>query len=152
MSRNSVHDTVAEGMTPNDHSDDVPDASASDSSQHDPVAIARRVLGPIALDLFGARKLHQYARELRRAQDQQEARVLDAEFEEFWAIYPRPENKLQAAKMFRKAKRRAGAAWPAVRQQIMAKAPRADATASEDHYVPLPWKWLHDERWTDEDE
>jgi len=107
---------------------------------------------PLALDLWGTRKLRELARELRRADEWREVRAVDAEFEAFWAIYPRKDDKLRAAKMFRQAKRRAGAAWPTVRRQIMAKAPRADVTASEEHFVPLPSTWLQHERWTDEDE
>jgi len=137
---------------PSDHTDDVPETTGADSAEHDPIAIIRSVLGPVAIDLWGTRKLRQLVGELLRAEDAQKARVVDAEFEQFWAVYPRKDDKLRAAKAFRQAKRDAGAEWPTIFQEIMAKAPRADEDASADHFVPLPSTWLQDERWTDEDE
>jgi hypothetical protein len=122
-----------------------------DTAGHDTITrIAERVLGPLAIEVWGARKLRELARELRRAEEQQQARATDEEFEQFFAAYPRKDAKRRAAQIFHQARRRAGAAWPAVRQQIMARAPRAAETASEEHYVPLPSTWLKDERWTDD--
>ena len=140
-------------MTVNDHrADDVPHATQTDSADHDPIAIIQRVLGSLAIDLWGTRKLRQLARELRRAEEWQEVRGVDAEFEAFFEIYPRQAAKQQARKFFRRARSRAGSNWPEVRQQIMAKALRAGAHASDDYFVPLPSTWLQGERWMDEDE
>src|SRR5690242_2730945 len=128
----------ADATMPSDEDENVP-ATPADSAERDPIVIVRRVLGPLAIELWGTRKLRQLARELRRADDQHEADVVDAEFEEFWAVYPRKENKLRAAKMFRQVKSDAGLEWRALRQEIMAKAPHADESASADRFVPLPW-------------
>lgn len=138
-------------MKADDDTRDVPQTTGDEFGKHDPIEIVKRVLGPLALELWGARKLRQLARELRRAEEWQQVRATDKQFEQFFAVYPRQEDKRRAAEAFRKARRRAGVDWPTVRKKIMAKAPRADETASEDYFVPLPSSWLRDERWEDEE-
>ena len=138
-------------MNVSDHNADVPKPTKPDAAQADPVAIIQRKLGPLAIDLWGTQKLRQLARELRRAEEEWEEVRGDAEFDAFFAAYPRKEDRLRAARIFRTVRRHAGAQWPALRQKIMATAPRADENASDERFIPYPSTWLKDQRWDDED-
>src|SRR2546427_4720992 len=91
------------------------------ADEHDTVArIVTRVLGPLATELWSTRTFRQLARDLRRAEEWQEQRVTDDEFERFFAVYPRKADKRRAAQIWRQVRRRASVAWPVVRAQIMA--------------------------------
>jgi hypothetical protein len=66
-----------------------------------------------------------------------------ADFEAFWALYPRKSGKLDAERKFAIAARGAAVA------DILAGL-RLYKFSPDPKYIPLPATWLHQGRWTDE--
>lgn len=73
---------------------------------------------------------------------------LDADFDRFWANYPRKDNKANARKVWPKVAKKHGA------EVLISEAERWAqlwAAAGRDKgYMPMPTTWLNGERWTDE--
>lgn len=65
-------------------------------------------------------------------------------FEEFWSVYPRREGKREAKAAFHRALKRATV------DQIIAGAERLASLRRDPYFAPMPAKWLHSERWSDE--
>jgi hypothetical protein len=67
-----------------------------------------------------------------------------SEFEQFWAEYPRKENKGQAEKAFPKARKLADL------DTLIDGARRLAKSGKERQYMPHPASWLNGKRWLDE--
>lgn len=69
----------------------------------------------------------------------------DAEFEEWYAIYPRKVGRGQALKAYRAARKKASA------EEIVSglRAQLEDLTSREKAFIPHPATWLNGERWAD---
>tara|TARA_R110000765_G_scaffold24516_3_gene61310 strand:+ start:741 stop:1475 length:735 start_codon:yes stop_codon:yes gene_type:complete len=65
-------------------------------------------------------------------------------FEEFWKVYKRPQNKKTAKEQWSKKIK-----CPQLAEQVIEAATR-QAASTEQKYIPHAYKWLRDERWTDE--
>lgn len=70
---------------------------------------------------------------------------IDERFEEFWAVYPRRVEKLDARKAFAKQ-------WPKFGQEILVGARRmaADPNLPEKRFIPYPASWLNAGGWDSE--
>lgn len=73
-------------------------------------------------------------------------REREAEFETWWAAYPRKRAKGQAMKAYRAARRKVSA--DALLDTLKAQIPTLTSRGPE--YVPYPATWLNGERWSDE--
>lgn len=74
--------------------------------------------------------------------------VLDAEFETWYAAYPRRKGRGAALLAFKRARRKASM------ERLMAGARKAArlATGRDPTFIPYPATWLNQERWDDEDD
>ena len=72
------------------------------------------------------------------------ARSIDAEFDEWYAGYPRKEGKGQARKAYRAARKKTD------QTALVAGVTRLTAQRLERQFTPLPATWLNGERWLDD--
>lgn len=71
-------------------------------------------------------------------------------FDDFWAVYPRKEDKGHARKAWPVALRKAGGLAEPIIAAAAGFAEHARRARTERRFVPLPATWLNGERWQDE--
>ena len=71
----------------------------------------------------------------------------DADFDRFWAAYPRKEGKGAARKAFGKARRKAALEAMLSAVELQKRSPQW--SRDDGRYIPMPATWLNQERWGD---